>query len=102
MTLAVQIDQEGKLKTYTPQSDFSIWINNFPRLVWEICSDPYHKDKHRMRAYGTSIVKLGNCILKDKSEPPHFILVAIYQTATDATISAFYQDDDGKVSRRLS
>jgi len=104
ITLAVRIDNEEKLKTYTPQSDFSIWINNFPRLVWEVCSDPRkHKDKHRMmRACGTSIVKLGNCILKAKGEPPEFILVAIYQTATDATISAFYQDDDGKVSRRLS
>ena len=90
------------MKTYTPQSDFSIWINKFPRLVWEICSDPFkHKDKQRMRDYGTSIVKLGNCILKDKGEPPHFILVAIYQTATDAIISAFYQENNN-VSKQLS
>jgi len=54
-----------------------------------------------MRAYGTSIVKLGNCILKDKGELPHFILVAIYQTSTRAIISAFYQENNN-VSKQLS
>jgi len=102
MTLAVQIDGQEKLKTYTPCSDFSVWINKFPRLVWEVCSDPCNqKDERGIYTYGTSVVKLGNCILVDRGRPPHFILVAIYQTATQARISAFYQGD-GTVSRRLS
>jgi hypothetical protein len=92
MTLAVRIDGQRKLKTYTPTSDFSIWINKFPRLVWEVCSDPYyHKDNLAMHAYGTSVVKLGNCILEDRGQPPHFILVAIYQTFSEANISLLYQ-----------
>jgi hypothetical protein len=97
--MAVRVDGREMLRTYTPRSDFSICINNFPRLVWEICSDPYKdKDKHRMRAYGTSIVKLGNLILEDIGLPPHFILVAIYQTPSEAIISTFYQEN-GKVSQ---
>ena len=88
--------------TYTPKSDFSIWINGFPRLVWETCSDPFNfKDERCMRVYGSSVVKLGNCILGDTLEPPHFILVAIYQTYSQANISAFYQEN-GKVGQQLS
>jgi len=100
MTLAVRVDGQRKLKTYTPISDFSIWINKFPRLVWEVCSDPYyHKDKLGMRAYGTSIVKLGNRILEDRGRQPHFILVAIYQTNLEAIISTFYEEN-GKIYQR--
>jgi len=102
MTLAVQIDGQEKLKTYTPCSDFSVCINKFPRLVWEVCSDPYkQKDEWRSLAYGTSIVKLANYILADRGQSPHFILVVIYQTATHAKISTLYQDN-GKVGRQLS
>ncbi len=104
MTLAVQIDGQEKLKTYTPRSDFSIWINKFPGLVWEVCSGPYHKKgEWRSLAYGTSVVKLANYILADRDQSPHFVLVAIYQTATHAKISTLYQDqDNGKVGRQLS
>jgi hypothetical protein len=98
MTLAVRVRGEKKLKTYTPISDFSIWINNFPRLLCEICSDPNkYKDKHRMRACGTSIVKLGNRILENMGQPPEFILVALYLTYSEAIISTFYEEDE-KVS----
>ena len=98
MTLAVRVDGQRMLKTYTPVSNFSIWINGFPRLVWEVCSDQRaHKDELRMRAYGTSVVKLGNCILVDRHEPPHFILVAIYQTDLNVDFSLFYEQN-GKVS----
>jgi hypothetical protein len=103
MSLAVKVDAEQKLRTYTPESDFSIWINGFPRLVWEICSDPYlYRDKWRMRASGISIVKLGNCILIDKGKPPHFILVAIYQTAESKVHFSVLYEENGKVSQQLS
>ena len=46
-------------------------ILDFPRLVWEVCSDQHiHKDGLRVQAYETSIVKLGNCILVGRHEPP--------------------------------
>ena len=54
-----------------------------------------------MRAYGTSVVKLGNRILMDRGRSPHFVLVAIYQTASEAIISAFYEENL-KVSQRPS
>jgi len=102
MTLAVKIDGQLKLKTYTPCSDFSILMNGFPRLVWELCSDlRTRSDERRMRAYGTSVVKLGNYILKDRHQPPRFILVAIYQTPEAVNISTFYQKND-KVCQQLS
>ena len=100
MTLAVRVDGQNKLETYTPTCDFSVWIDNFPRLVWEVCSDQ-HKDELRMRAYGTSIVKLANCILVDRHESPHFVLVAIYQTDVRVDFSVFYEVS-GKVSQQLS
>jgi hypothetical protein len=102
MALAVQIKGQQKLKKYTPCSDFSIFMNGFPRLVWELCSDlRTRSDERRMRAYGTSVVKLGNYILKDGHQPPRFILVAIYQTPEAVNISTFYQEND-KVCQQLS
>jgi hypothetical protein len=102
MALAVQIAGQEKLKTYTPRSDISIWINGFPRLIWEVCSDPSHqKDELRMLVCGSSVVKLANLILKDEHQPPNFVLVSIYQTATEATFYLLYQDGN-KVSHWLS
>ena len=54
-----------------------------------------------MLACGTSIVKLGNCILTDRNQPPRFILVSIYQTPSQAKIYILYQDGN-KVSHWLS
>jgi hypothetical protein len=102
MALAVKVDMEINFRKYTPRSDFSIWINGFPRLVWEYCSGPYHhRNNWRMRAYGTSIVKLANRVLIDKGKPPHFILVAIYQIDSRLAFSALYEEN-GKVSQQSS
>lgn len=69
VSLAVQVGGQDKSKKYTPQSDFSLWINDFPHLVWELCLDPCtHTDDLCMWACVTSIAKLGNRIFEARSQ----------------------------------
>jgi hypothetical protein len=71
------VDLPGSRRQYTPQSDASLSINNFPHLVLEVTSDPLQEsDRNRMLLQAACLARLGNALRQDLAHP--FIVSAIY------------------------
>lgn len=98
----VDIDGVPSLFQYRPCSDFSIVIRGFPVLILEVTSDPHNSDMTRMLLQASCLVRLGNSLLKTKSQD--FLIKAIYidsdYVATDYTLflnKSDPNDDDLRV-----
>ncbi len=65
-----------KPELYTPHSDFSIVMNEFPVLILEVESDTNRTDQRRMLLQAACLVRLGNALIKNKD--PNFFIKAIY------------------------
>lgn len=98
--MVVYVDGTDEPRRYKPRLDFSICVYQYPRLVVEVCSDPYdYEDCWRMLVYGASIVRLANRILKGEGKPQNFALVAIYMLHSQADLYLLYKKDElSKVS----
>lgn len=96
--MVIHVEEIQEAERYAPQSDFSICVHEFPRLVVEVCSDPAgSKDHWRMLVYGASIVRLANHILEE-GEAQDFVLVAIYMNDTRAEFHLYQEHGTSKVS----
>ena len=83
--------EEGlQLYQYTPRSDFSIVINNFPVVLLEVCSDHSKTDSCHMQLQASCLVRLGNVLMAS----PEFVIKAIYvDDDYQATEYTFFQRD---------
>lgn len=79
------------LYQYTPRSDFSIVVNNYPILFLEVASSASASDDmHRMQLQASCLVRLGNALIPSLS--PEFLVKAIYiGDDFQATEYTFYQ-----------
>src|SRR5260370_8898058 len=66
---------DGKSQ-YTPKTDASLCINNFPHLVLEVVSDQAQWDCNRMLLQAACLARLGNALRPHSNSP--FIVSAIY------------------------
>ena len=76
-------DVSGDKCQYTPKSDLSLRINNFPHLVLEIISDfenifdQAQSGRNRMLLQSACLARLGNALRRNPEGDP-FIVSAIY------------------------
>ena len=63
-------------RQYTPKSDASLRINNFPHLLLEVISDQAQSDCNRMLLQAACLARLGGALRRDAANP--FIVSAIY------------------------
>lgn len=68
------LEDDRKLYQYTPRSDVSLVVNDFPVLLLEVTSDPSKTDMHRMLLQAACLVRLGNALI----DGPEFLMKAIY------------------------
>ncbi|KAH9033076.1 hypothetical protein EDB85DRAFT_2145118 [Lactarius pseudohatsudake] len=76
-SLAIEGLLEDVQYRYTPHSDFSIGIEDFPYLLLSVSSGKPHRGYlHRMLLQASCLVRLGNALLNDRSST--FFVKAIY------------------------
>ena len=85
LRLVIEEDHD-RLHQYTPQSDFSMVVDDFPVLLCEVCSDASETDKTCMLLQASCLVRLGTALAGDST----FFVKAIYindnYTATKYTL----------------
>ncbi|KAH9016350.1 hypothetical protein EDB85DRAFT_1898174 [Lactarius pseudohatsudake] len=91
------LDVEGNNHRYTPRSDFSILIGNFPVLLVEVASASDGTDQFRMLLQAACLVRLGSTLVKSGSR--YFHVKAIYiNSHYIATEYTLYLVDDAPSS----
>lgn len=79
------------LHLYTPRSDFSVTMRDFPVLLLEVCSDSQGHDRNRMLLQASCLVRLGNALKKEEG----FVTRAIYIDGSyHVTEYTFFQGKD--------
>ena len=84
--------EEGlQLYQYTPRSDFSFVINNFPVFLLAVSSDRSKGDNRcHLQLQASCLVRLGNALMAS----PEFVIKAIYvDNDYQATEYTFFQRD---------
>ena len=95
------MDVGGETRQYTPRSDISLSLNDFPHLLLEVVSDEAHGwDRYRMLLQAACLAKLGYSLRGVSKDP--FIVSAIYiDQYLFAEWYLVYQPDKSNVTVRL-